>query len=111
MSYAKKNSRKVLGSIVVILGITAIAVWQFYRFVTFTNEQGVVDLQLVALQRRTCGSSIAQSGHGLQMACSTVPSSSSPEKFLFSAAPQAASSHAMSPMLTGNVTMLLRMTS
>jgi len=45
MSYAKKNSRKVLGSIVVILGITAIAVWQFYRFVTFTNEQGVVDLQ------------------------------------------------------------------
>jgi len=45
MSYSKKNSRKVLGSIVVILGITAIAVWQFYRFVTFTNEQGVADLQ------------------------------------------------------------------
>jgi len=45
MSYAKKNSRKVFGSIAVILGITAIGVWQFYRFVTFTNEQGVVDLQ------------------------------------------------------------------
>ena len=45
MSYAKKNSRKVFGSIAVIMGVTAIAVWQFYRFVTFTNEQGVVDLQ------------------------------------------------------------------
>jgi len=45
MSYAKKNSRKVFGSIAVILGITAIGVWQFYRFVSFTNEQGVVDLQ------------------------------------------------------------------
>jgi predicted exporter len=45
MSYARKNSNKVFGSIAVIMGITAIGVWQFYRFVTFTNEQGVVDLQ------------------------------------------------------------------
>jgi hypothetical protein len=45
MSYAKKNSRKIFGSIAVILGITAIGVWQFYRFVTFTNEQGLIDLQ------------------------------------------------------------------
>ena len=45
MSYAKKNPKKVFGSIAVILGITTIGVWQFYRFVTFTNEQGVVDLQ------------------------------------------------------------------
>ena len=45
MSYAKKNSRKVFGSIAGIMLVTAIGVWQFYRFVTFTNEQGVVDLQ------------------------------------------------------------------
>lgn len=45
MSYAKKNSRKVFGSIAGIMGITALGVWQFYRFVTFTNEQGVLDLQ------------------------------------------------------------------
>jgi len=45
MSYVRKNSSKVFGSIAGIMGVTAIAVWQFYRFVTFTNEQGVVDLQ------------------------------------------------------------------
>jgi hypothetical protein len=45
MSYARKNSRKVFGSIAGIMAVTAVAVWQFYRFVTFTNEQGVVDLQ------------------------------------------------------------------
>ena len=45
MSYVKKNSSKVFGSIAGIMAVTAIGVWQFYRFVTFTNEQGVVDLQ------------------------------------------------------------------
>ena len=45
MSYARKNSRKVFGSIAGIMGIAAIAVWQFYRFVTFTNERGALDLQ------------------------------------------------------------------
>jgi hypothetical protein len=45
MSYARKNPRKVFGSIAGIMAVTAVAVWQFYRFVTFTNEQGVVDLQ------------------------------------------------------------------
>ena len=45
MSYARKNSNKVFGSIAGIIAVTAIGAWQFYRFVTFTNEQGVVDLQ------------------------------------------------------------------
>jgi hypothetical protein len=45
MSYGRKNSTKVFASIAGIMGIAAIGVWQFYRFVTFTNEQGVLDLQ------------------------------------------------------------------
>ena len=45
MSYVRKNSRKVFGSIAGILGVAAIGLWQFYRFATFTNEQGVLDLQ------------------------------------------------------------------
>jgi hypothetical protein len=45
MSYARRNSRKVFGFIAAIMTVTAIGVWQFYRFVTFTNEQGIVDLQ------------------------------------------------------------------
>lgn len=45
MSYVRKNSSKVFASIAGFMVVTGIAVWQFYRFVTFTNEQGVVDLQ------------------------------------------------------------------
>ena len=45
MSYVRKNSRKVLGAIAGIIGVTAIGVWQFYRFVTFTTEKGALDLQ------------------------------------------------------------------
>ena len=45
MSYVRKNSRKVFASIAAIMLVTASGAWQFYRFVTFTNEQGVLDLQ------------------------------------------------------------------
>ncbi|HEX6729034.1 MAG TPA: hypothetical protein VF074_03440 [Pyrinomonadaceae bacterium] len=45
MSYVKKNSRKVFASIAGVILVTALAVWQFYRFVTFRNELGIVDLQ------------------------------------------------------------------
>ena len=45
MSYARKNSRTVFASIAGIMAVTAIAVWQFYRFVTFTNQLGTMDLQ------------------------------------------------------------------
>jgi uncharacterized membrane protein len=40
MSYAKKNLKNVTGSIVALTGLAAIAVWQFYLFVTFTGAQG-----------------------------------------------------------------------
>ena len=45
MSYARKNSGKIFGSVAGIVGLAAIGGWQFYRFVTFTNEQGVLDQQ------------------------------------------------------------------
>lgn len=45
MSYVKKNSGKVFSSIAGIVVIAGIAAWQFYRFVTFTNAQGSLDLQ------------------------------------------------------------------
>jgi Kef-type K+ transport system membrane component KefB len=45
MSYVRKNSGKVFGSITAIIVVAGLAAWQFYRFVTFTNAQGSVDLQ------------------------------------------------------------------
>lgn len=45
MSYVKKNSGKVFGSIAAIIAVAGFAAWQFYQFVTFTNAQGTVDLQ------------------------------------------------------------------
>ena len=40
MSYAKKNLKNVAGSIVGVIVVAAIAVWQFYLFVTFKDLQG-----------------------------------------------------------------------
>lgn len=40
MSYAKKNTKNVAGSIVGVIAVAAIAVWQFYLFVTFKNVEG-----------------------------------------------------------------------
>jgi apolipoprotein N-acyltransferase len=40
MSYVKKNIRNVTGSIVGMTVVAAIAVWQFYLFVTFEGAQG-----------------------------------------------------------------------
>ena len=40
MSYAKKNSRRVTASIVGLVVFAAIAVWQFYLFVSFKNIDG-----------------------------------------------------------------------
>lgn len=37
MSYAKKNLKNVVGSILGVLVVAAIAVWQFYLFATFTG--------------------------------------------------------------------------
>ena len=35
MSYARKNLKNVTGSIVAVIVVAAIAIWQFYLFVTF----------------------------------------------------------------------------
>jgi uncharacterized membrane protein len=40
MSYAKKNIKNVAGSIVAVIIVAAIAIWQFYLFVTFESLQG-----------------------------------------------------------------------
>lgn len=45
MSYAKKNLTNVLGSILGVVVLTAIAIWQFYRFASFTDAKGLTDLQ------------------------------------------------------------------
>jgi membrane associated rhomboid family serine protease len=45
MSYVTKNKRNVVGSIFAVIVITAIAIWQFYQFVTFKNANGIVELQ------------------------------------------------------------------
>ena len=45
MSYARKNSRQVTGSIIGVVIIVAIAVWQFYQFVMFKDANGIYNLQ------------------------------------------------------------------
>jgi len=40
MSYARKNIKNVTGSIVGVVVVAAIAVWQFYLFVTREAVQG-----------------------------------------------------------------------
>lgn len=41
----RKSRKNVLSAVIGIMFITAVAVWQFYRFVTFKNADGVMDLQ------------------------------------------------------------------
>ncbi len=45
MSYVKKNMKNVVGSIVGVIVVAAIAVWQFYEFVAFKNASGIVGSQ------------------------------------------------------------------
>ena len=40
MSYARKNLKNVTGSIIGVVVVAAIAIWQFYLFVTFDGVQG-----------------------------------------------------------------------
>ena len=40
MSYARKNLKNVMGSIMSVVAVSAIAIWQFYLFVTFNGVQG-----------------------------------------------------------------------
>lgn len=45
MSYARKNLKNVFGSIVGVIVVAAIAIWQFYLFVTFKSAGGIQDGQ------------------------------------------------------------------
>ena len=45
MSYARKNLKNVMGAIAAVVVLAAIAVWQFYLFVTFTGTAGLVNAQ------------------------------------------------------------------
>lgn len=45
MSYAKKNMKNLVGSIVGVILVAAIAVWQFYQFVEFKNPSGITGSQ------------------------------------------------------------------
>lgn len=40
-----KSPTNVLAAVIGVMSIAAVAVWQFYQFVTFKNPQGVVDVQ------------------------------------------------------------------
>jgi hypothetical protein len=40
MSYVRKNMKNVAGSIVGVVVVAAIAVWQFYLFATFKDVDG-----------------------------------------------------------------------
>jgi len=40
MSYARKNTRNVTGSIAAVVIVATLAVWQFYQFVTFSGAHG-----------------------------------------------------------------------
>jgi hypothetical protein len=45
MNYARENANKLFGSIAGIVIISAIAIWQFYLFVTHRNAEGLENLQ------------------------------------------------------------------
>ena len=45
MSYARSNKRNVVGSIIGVLVVAGIAIWQFYLFVAFTGADGLANAQ------------------------------------------------------------------
>ena len=45
MSYARKNLKNVTGAIAGVAVLAAIAVWQFYLFVTFSGTAGTGNAQ------------------------------------------------------------------
>jgi len=45
MSFVQKNRTNISGSIIAVTVMIAVSVWQFYLFATFTDVNGVVDLQ------------------------------------------------------------------
>ncbi len=45
MSYATKNLKNVMGSIVGLIVVAAIGIWQFYAYVTFKDANGLVNAE------------------------------------------------------------------
>ena len=45
MSYIRKSLTNVLAAVIRVILIAAIAIWQFYLFVTFKNAEGLFDAQ------------------------------------------------------------------
>lgn len=45
MSKIRKSLTNVLAAVAGVIALAAIAIWQFYLFVTFGNSQGIVDVQ------------------------------------------------------------------
>jgi polyferredoxin len=45
MSYVRKNSRKIGASILAIVVVLMLSIWQFYLFVSFKDRSGVLDAQ------------------------------------------------------------------
>ena len=45
MSYAQKNSRNVVGGLLLMGSTLALAAWQFYRFATFRDTVGAVNVE------------------------------------------------------------------
>ena len=41
MSYARKNLKNVIGSLVLMIAIGVISMWQFYKYATFKNAAGI----------------------------------------------------------------------
>ncbi len=57
MSYAKKNIKNVSGAIAAVIVVAALAIWQFYLFVTFKSvEAGSAHLWwAIAMAVLACG--------------------------------------------------------
>ena len=45
MSYIKKNQTSIAAAIIAVMSFTALAIWQFYMFITFRNAQGTMSMQ------------------------------------------------------------------
>jgi Kef-type K+ transport system membrane component KefB len=45
MGEIKKGRTNTIAAVIAVLSIAAIAVWQFYLFVTFKSANGLVDVQ------------------------------------------------------------------
>jgi hypothetical protein len=41
----QKNRKNLLSALIGVMSLAAVAVWQFYVFVTFKDETGLVDVQ------------------------------------------------------------------